>query len=504
MKKIIVISHLPVKDNEYVYYQYGFNLLETDKEIFFYNPFDFFTMRKIINLKMNIKNYFLRQDNFIVIPSLGFLPFSRYGLIKKINYYLNLLIFRFYSLFIFYKRCVFWHTSVKTLTEFYIFFPSKNINLVCGRLGERSNIFDKDETYFSQCDRIVVSSKKIRKKLEMLIAPAKIFLALGGFEATFMKKSKHFLEKMLDSRKYQIVNYNYYHKWITPVWLAKLKRGKKTYFLKYSNVMNNEEIRKEIRVINYLKNYNFENILLPEIVETILSADNSTIGFITKDYGEPLRWSENDSDNNFLGGQHLSLKSIDLVSRALLELVKISEEQRLNQSIIDKFNFEHWYKLKFSKYRQSFSKKVQRRINLDKIDIWFRENLDKIKKIDCRTVINNGDFYPRNIIFLSKKKKIVILDWAEAEICPFEKMLAYFLNLMSLNKSYQVNLLKAVESQLTINKRLLTVFKMVSAIDQLYLWQVKYSHNYCEGLIKIMQNNLRQAFLNLQGIHNNF
>ncbi|HTM68330.1 MAG TPA: phosphotransferase [Candidatus Binatia bacterium] len=230
-----------------------------------------------------------------------------------------------------------------------------------------------------------------------------------------------------------------------------------------------ESIAYETRILSEvlptLDQSGFERLVLPEYVNDGI---HEGLRWMTMRYikGEPLvyEWSELTFKPDILGGKGINVavarSAVDVLRD--LRLVDIGSLPKF----VRKFDFKEWL--------DGFHLKSETLVSQGIMEASTVENA--LRHFSAREVeryegsmFTNGDFYPRNFIFLPKGK-IAVVDWVGG-IDPWEFVAMYAWLLMWGNPAWQQSYVSEIKKHFPVDLEEMQIGLLVKAFDQVYRWR---------------------------------
>lgn len=209
----------------------------------------------------------------------------------------------------------------------------------------------------------------------------------------------------------------------------------------------------------------FERLVLPEYVN---DGTHEGLHWMTMKYikGEPLvyEWSEMTFKPDVLGGKGINLavarSAVDVLRD--LRLVDIGSLPKF----VRRFDFGAWLDDFRLKSETLVTQGIMERATVENALKHFTSK--SIQRYEG-SMFTNGDFYPRNFIFLPEGK-IAVVDWVGG-VDPWEFVAMYAWILMWGNAAWQGAYVDEIRKHFPVDYGEMQIGLLVKAFDQVYRWR---------------------------------
>lgn len=226
-----------------------------------------------------------------------------------------------------------------------------------------------------------------------------------------------------------------------------------------------ESVRME-QVFAVMKDYRFFKLCLPAVYGMgRYREDFDWIVFKWYD-GARFAWSEKESGEALLGGHAVPVSSAKAIAMVVFDLTQVPV-LKFSKKVPTRNYPAHVEQLRASAGLAAAVKKGY--VTQERVDVLLGEWITFFdRKVPTIYTIQNGDFYPRNMLQLSES--IVLLDWDSAVISTVEEVIAYEYLLMWGNLEWQKKFLAEVEYLMDVNQEWLAQMMTFRALHQLAFW----------------------------------
>ncbi len=225
------------------------------------------------------------------------------------------------------------------------------------------------------------------------------------------------------------------------------------------------EVRVMSEVLPTLDQGLFERLVLPEYVN---DGTHEGLHWMTMKYikGEPLvyEWSEMPFKPDVLGGKGINLAVAPAAVDVLrdLRLVDIGSLPKF----VRRFDFNAWLDDFRLKSETLITQGIMERATVESALKHFTSK--SIQRYEG-SMFTNGDFYPRNFIFLPEGK-IAVVDWVGG-VDPWEFVAMYSWILMWGNPAWQGAYVEEIRKHFPVDYGEMQIGLLVKAFDQVYRWR---------------------------------
>lgn len=225
------------------------------------------------------------------------------------------------------------------------------------------------------------------------------------------------------------------------------------------------EVRIMSEVLPTLDQGLFEHLVMPEYVN---HGTHDGLHWMTMKYikGEPLvyEWSELTFKPDILGGKQIDVA----VARSAVDVLRDLRIVDIGAlpKFVRRFDFAEWL--------QDFHLKSETLVTQGIMERSTVENA--LRHFSSRTVqryegsmFTNGDFYPRNFIFLPDGR-IAVVDWVGG-VDPWEFVAMHAWLLMWGNPQWQQTYIEEIKKHFPVDHEEMQIGLLVKAFDQVYRWR---------------------------------
>ncbi|KPJ85303.1 hypothetical protein AMJ57_03630 [Parcubacteria bacterium SG8_24] len=230
-----------------------------------------------------------------------------------------------------------------------------------------------------------------------------------------------------------------------------------------------ESIAYEVRVMReilpQLDQRLFDRLSLPEYID---DGNFEGLHWVLSRYirGRALvyEWSELSTKQDILGGKGIDEKVAALAVDVLRDLRSI--DIGTLPDFVRRFSFEKWAKSFQERSRELVEGGLMSQPTIDAAMELFSQT--KVKRYEG-SMFTNGDFYPRNFIFLPDDR-IAVVDWVGG-VDPWEFVAMHAWLLMWGNPRWQIRYIREIREHFPIDVEEMQVGLLVKSFEQIYKWR---------------------------------
>ncbi len=217
------------------------------------------------------------------------------------------------------------------------------------------------------------------------------------------------------------------------------------------------------QAFSVMKDFRFFRLCLPAVFG--MGRYNNRFDWVLYKYydGKRYKWSEKNDDEDIIGGKAVPVATATEMAMMICDLaqvpvLKFSKKVLTKNYIIDLEEIKK--QLKDTNIEGISNEQLKNAV--EQLEAFYE------KKLPTLYVIQNGDFYPRNMVKM--QESIVLIDWESVGITTVEEVIAYAHMLMWNNPKWQEAFLSEVRALLDVREEWLQKMQLYCTLKQMIFW----------------------------------